>query len=107
VTTQRATDEADIRRRIDLVEAIRAMDLERVMSIYSADMVSFDIVPPLQHLGVEAKRKIWLDAFAGYQHPLGYRACERRDGNALGVAQFAGKHPSAKPEDLVLRKAMQ
>lgn len=73
VATQRATDEADIRQRIDkLAEAIRAMNLESVMSIYAPDVVSFDIVPPLQHVGVEAKTKNWIDAFAMYQHPLSY-----------------------------------
>jgi ketosteroid isomerase-like protein len=73
VATQRANDEADIRHRIDkFAEAIRAMILEGVMSIYAPDIVSFDIVPPLQHVGVEAKRKNWVDAFAMYQHPLGY-----------------------------------
>jgi uncharacterized protein (TIGR02246 family) len=72
-TTQRATDEAYIRERIDkLAEAIRAMNLEDVMSIYAPDIVSFDIVPPLQHVGAEAKRKSWVDAFAMYQRPLGY-----------------------------------
>jgi uncharacterized protein (TIGR02246 family) len=73
----RATDEADIRQRIDkLAEAIRAMNLEAVMSIYAPDIVSFDIVPPLQHVGAEAKRKNWVDAFAMYQHPLGYEICD-------------------------------
>jgi uncharacterized protein (TIGR02246 family) len=73
VATQRANDEADIRQRIDrLAEAIRAMNLEGVMSIYAPDVVSFDIVPPLRHLGVEAKRKNWVEAFGMYQHPLGY-----------------------------------
>jgi ketosteroid isomerase-like protein len=71
--TQRATDEADIRQRMDkLAEAIRAMNLEGVMSIYAPDIVSFDIVPPLQHVGAEAKRKNWVEAFAMYQHPLSY-----------------------------------
>ena len=56
MATQHAADEADIRQRINqLTEAIRAMDLERVMSFYAPDIVSFDIVPPLQHLGAEAK----------------------------------------------------
>jgi uncharacterized protein (TIGR02246 family) len=73
VATQRATDEADIRQRIEnLAEAIRAMDLEGVMSIYAPDIMSFDIVPPLQHVGADAKRKNWVDAFEMYQHPLGY-----------------------------------
>ncbi|MFL6478901.1 MAG: winged helix-turn-helix transcriptional regulator [Nitrososphaera sp.] len=34
--------------------------------------MSFDIVPPLLHVAAEAKRKNWVDAFAMYQHPLGY-----------------------------------
>jgi ketosteroid isomerase-like protein len=48
------------------------MDLEGVMALYAPDVVSFDIVPPLRHMGVEAKRKQWVDAFATYQRPLGY-----------------------------------
>ena len=73
MATEHARDEADIRQRIDkLVEAIRAMDLEGAMSIYAADVVSFDVAPPLQHLGAEAKRKNWIDVFATYQRPLGY-----------------------------------
>jgi uncharacterized protein (TIGR02246 family) len=54
------------------VAALRAMDLEGVMSLYAPDIVSFDIVPPLRHVGAEAKRKNWVDAFAMYQRPLGY-----------------------------------
>jgi ketosteroid isomerase-like protein len=70
---QQATDEADIRRRIDEhVEAIRAMDVERVMAIYAPDIVSFDLDPPLQYMGIEAKRKRWTDVLAMYHRPLGY-----------------------------------
>ncbi len=73
MATQRALDEADIRRRIDkLASAIRARDLEGVMSIYAPDVVSFDVVPPLRYLGAEAKRKQWANALAMYQPPLGY-----------------------------------
>jgi len=67
------TDEADIRRRIDgLVNAIRAMDLEGALPVYAPGIVSFDIVPPLRHFGVEGKRKQWEEAFAMFQPPLGY-----------------------------------
>ncbi len=70
---QRAIDEADIRRRLDkLANAIRAMDIEGVMSIYAPDIVSFDIEPPLRYVGAETKRKHWLAAFVMYQPPLGY-----------------------------------
>ena len=70
---QGSADEADIRGRIDkLVEAIRAMDLDGVKSIYARDIVSFDVVPPLQHLGAEAQWRNWEDVFTAYQRPLGY-----------------------------------
>ena len=73
MATQHAIDEADIRRRIStFVEAVRAMDLEGVRPIYAPDIVSFDFVPPLQHVGAEEKLKNWVDVFTVYQHPLGY-----------------------------------
>jgi len=73
MATQHSVDEADIRQRIDqLVQAIRVMDLEGVKPIYAPDIVSFDIVPPLQQVGAEAKWKNWVDVFTAYQRPLGY-----------------------------------
>ena len=76
-TRRQTIDEAEIRQRIgDLVEAVRAMDLEGVKSIYAADLLSFDIEPPLQHVGAPAKWKNWAGVFAAYRPPLGY---ETRD----------------------------
>jgi uncharacterized protein (TIGR02246 family) len=73
VGARHAVDEAGIRQRIDqLVQAIRAMDLEGVKPIFAPDIVSFDIVPPLRHVGAEAKWKNWADVFTVYQRPLGY-----------------------------------
>jgi uncharacterized protein (TIGR02246 family) len=73
MASQRALDEAEIRRRIEAgVAAIRAMDLEGVMALYAPDIVSFDVEPPLRHLGTEAKRKNWSAVFTIYQAPLGY-----------------------------------
>ena len=71
---QRTTDEANIRQRINRwVEALPAMDLEGVMSLYAPDIVSFDIVPPLRHAGAKAKEKNWAHLFVMYQRPLGYK----------------------------------
>ncbi|MEV5824715.1 nuclear transport factor 2 family protein [Spirillospora sp. NPDC052242] len=62
---RRAADEAEIRRRIDgLVEGLRARDLESLEGLYTADVVSFDVEPPLQHFGVDAKLKNWAKVFA-------------------------------------------
>jgi ketosteroid isomerase-like protein len=87
MATQHTIDEADIRQRIDkLVEAIRAMDLEGVMPIYAPDIVSFDIEPPLQHMGAEAKRKNWAKVFTLYQRPLGYEIRDLTIALSEGVA---------------------
>lgn len=65
--------EAEIRRRIAmLVDAVRAADLEGVMSIYAPDVVTFDIVAPLQKIGADGKRANWKDVFATYQRPIAY-----------------------------------
>lgn len=73
MATQQAVEEAAIRQRIErLVQAIRAMDLEGLKPLYAPDIVSFDVQPPLQHVGAEAKWRNWVDAFTAYQPPLGY-----------------------------------
>jgi ketosteroid isomerase-like protein len=70
---QQVSAEAEIRLRIDeLVAGIRAMDLERVKLMYAPDIVSFDIVPPLQHVGAKAQSANWADVFATYEQPLTY-----------------------------------
>jgi ketosteroid isomerase-like protein len=73
VLSQPTAAAVEIRRRIDaLLNAIRAMDLEGVMPIYAPDIVSFDVEPPLQHVGAAAKRRNWAKVFAAYQPPLDY-----------------------------------
>jgi ketosteroid isomerase-like protein len=47
--------------------AIRAIDLDQLRSIYADDIVSFDIEPPLRHVGVDAKLKNWSRVFTAYQ----------------------------------------
>lgn len=66
--TQRESDEAAIRQHIGkIVEGLRAKDLDGLRSLYAADVVSFDIEPPLQHVGVEAKMKNWTNVFAVFE----------------------------------------
>jgi ketosteroid isomerase-like protein len=73
MTTQHALDEADVRQVIDrLVGAIGAMDVEGLEACFTADIVSFDVEPPLQHVGVEAKLRNWRGAFTVFQPPLEY-----------------------------------
>jgi ketosteroid isomerase-like protein len=66
--TEREVDEAEIRRQIDgIVEGIGAKDLDALRRIYAPDVVSFDVEPPLQHVGIEAKMKNWTRAFTFFQ----------------------------------------
>jgi uncharacterized protein (TIGR02246 family) len=66
--TQREEDEARIRRLFDtMVEGIQTKDLERLKRLYATDVVSFDVEPPLQHVGVAAKLENWANVFTFFQ----------------------------------------
>ncbi|HEY3506309.1 MAG TPA: nuclear transport factor 2 family protein [Actinocatenispora sp.] len=68
MTTQRETDEAAIRRRLgEIVDGIGAKDLDALQRIYATDVVSFDVEPPLQHVGIDAKMKNWAKAFTFFE----------------------------------------
>ena len=68
MATQREAGEAEIRRQIDkIAEGIGAKDLDGLRRLYAADVVSFDVEPPLQHVGVEAKMKNWQKVFTSFR----------------------------------------
>jgi ketosteroid isomerase-like protein len=68
MATQRQADEAEIRQQVDkIVEGIRTKDLDGLRQLYAAKVVSFDVEPPLQHVGVGAKLKNWEKAFIFFQ----------------------------------------
>jgi ketosteroid isomerase-like protein len=57
-------DAAEIRRHIRrLVELLHAKDLDALAQCYSEDVVSFDVEPPLAHLGRAAKMRNWQKVF--------------------------------------------
>ncbi|GIG69928.1 YybH family protein [Phytomonospora endophytica] len=65
MSTPRERDETELRRHIEkIVERLRAKDLDALMRLYAPDVVSFDIDPPLRHVGVEAKAANWKRVFA-------------------------------------------
>jgi ketosteroid isomerase-like protein len=68
--------EADIRRHVDrLIELLHLKDLDALALLYAEDVVSFDVEPPLQHLGRAAKMRNWAKAF-GFFAELGYELRE-------------------------------
>jgi len=81
--------EALIRQRVeDGVKALRAKDIDGVMSLYAPNIVSFDIVPPLRYVGADRKRRAWQEAFAAYTG-LDY---EVRDLNVTTQGELAFVH---------------
>ncbi|HWN97852.1 MAG TPA: nuclear transport factor 2 family protein [Blastocatellia bacterium] len=74
----KAIDEAQISKLIDdQANAVRAKDVNGSISNYSADIVSFDVVDPLQKLGLDACRKRAKEWFSSFQGPIDYQISER------------------------------
>src|SRR6266581_6680980 len=66
-------DEAAIQRLLDDgIRSVRSKNIEGVMSLYAQEVVSFDIVPPLQYRGADAFRKVWEEIFFVFQGPINY-----------------------------------
>lgn len=105
-----AVDEALVRQRVeDWAQAIRAKDIDRVMSLYAPTIVSCDIVPPLRYAGADNKRRAWQDAFATYTGPVTYDVHDMAV-TALGELAFVhslnhvqGRVASGRVADLWLR----
>jgi ketosteroid isomerase-like protein len=69
----RTRNEADIRGLVDgLVSAVRAKDINGVMSAYAPELVAFDVVPPLRYVGAEAFIKPWQELFESFKDPISY-----------------------------------
>ncbi|MEV6876740.1 NAD(P)H-dependent oxidoreductase [Amycolatopsis sp. NPDC051128] len=65
---RRGDAEAAIRGRIDaIVDGLRNKDLEALRRCYAPDVVSFDVEPPLQHVGTDAKLKNWAKVFTFFE----------------------------------------
>jgi uncharacterized protein (TIGR02246 family) len=71
------TEEAAIRALIeDRARAIRAGDVAGALSAHAPDVVSFDVIDPLQYIGRDAiarRLEAWLSSFAG---PVGFETAE-------------------------------
>lgn len=69
----RTHDEAAIARRIErFAQAIRARDIDAVLSTFAPELVSFDLGPPLQHGGGETFARRWRDLFDAYAGSIDY-----------------------------------
>jgi uncharacterized protein (TIGR02246 family) len=81
MTTQqsKASEEAQLRQLLDQWgKALRAKDLNTLMSYYAPDILTFDIVPPLYYQGVDAYRRNFEAWFASVQGPMHYETRDLR-----------------------------
>jgi len=105
-----ANNESEIRRLIDgWREAMRRRDIDAIMSFYAPDIRLFDIIPPLEHKGQGAYRKIWEMCLPAFEGPI---ECEVRDlsitaGDGMafshGLYRFTGKMTDGKEMDMWAR----
>src|SRR6266480_8127454 len=73
VENNRAINEAQVRAIIDdRSKAVRTKDINGAVSHYAPDIVSFDVVNPLQHIGSGSSRKRAEEWFSSFQGPIGY-----------------------------------
>jgi uncharacterized protein (TIGR02246 family) len=65
--------EAEIRALIDdRIKAVRAKDVDAAVSNIAPEVLSFDVVNPLQNVGSGASRKRAEEWFASFEGPIGY-----------------------------------
>ena len=70
-SSSRTTDEAAIRELVESwAKAVRAKDLDGILANHSADMLMFDVPPPVASKGIEAYRKTWDLFFSWSDDPV-------------------------------------
>jgi ketosteroid isomerase-like protein len=89
------SSESEVRALVDRrSEAMRMKDIDRLMSLYSPDIVYFDLVPPLRYTGTAALRGRFLDWFGRWKSEIGQ---EIRELNVLESGDVAAAHMLIRP----------
>jgi ketosteroid isomerase-like protein len=82
--------ESEVRALLDRRSAaMQIKDIDQLMSLYSSDVVYFDIVPPLRYVGAAALRDRFLDWFGRWEGGIGL---EGRDLDVLVSSDVAAVH---------------
>lgn len=67
-------------------DAIRRKDIDRLMSLYSSDIVYYDVVPPLQIKGADSVRRNFLRWFDLWTSSIGQEIQDRNVATSGDVA---------------------
>ncbi|HEX5438952.1 MAG TPA: SgcJ/EcaC family oxidoreductase [Gemmatimonadaceae bacterium] len=71
VSSDRTEDGTAIRALVERwARAVRAKDLDGILANHAADILMFDVPPPLASKGIEAYRKTWDTFFAWSDDPV-------------------------------------
>lgn len=109
--TSSASDDSRIRDIIDdMAKAVHAKDVDGALAHYTADLVKYDLAPPLQYVGAAALDKAELAAwFATFRGPVGYeiRDLSVTSGDGLawchGLARISGSRTDGEETDVWVR----
>jgi ketosteroid isomerase-like protein len=72
VEDDRRVDEAKIRELLDdWVQALRSRDADAIISRQAPEVVSFDVVNPLQYVGADETRRRAQEWLSSFQGPVG------------------------------------
>jgi ketosteroid isomerase-like protein len=92
-----------------LDKGVSAKDVDRVMELYTDDVVAYDVVPPLQYVGKAAYRADYQQFFSQYESDL---HVETRDlhvgttgelGYATGLQMISGMLKHGQKSDVWVR----
>jgi uncharacterized protein (TIGR02246 family) len=77
--SRQATDEAQLRQIIeDWAQAVRSKDIDQLTSNYASDVLLFDVVNQLQHVGSAAVRTRAMQWIASFEGSIGYEVRDLR-----------------------------
>jgi ketosteroid isomerase-like protein len=109
-STGMASDTAEIQAlERQLIDGIKAKDLEQIMSCYSDDLFAYDVVPPCQYVGAAAFQKAWQGFLGMFKGPINAEVNDlviNSDGEiaySRSVHHVSGTTNEGKPFDSTFR----
>ena len=100
MTTGTNTDEDELAVHAvvqSFARAVRLRDVEGMLAFCAPDVMTFDLMPPLRHEGLEAVRSIWIKTLSAFDAPVDFEVqhlkvfLEGRIAFTRSVNRFGGR----------------
>lgn len=73
MSNNQTTDEAAIRELVEAwAKAVRARDYDGILAHHSAEILMFDVPPPLESKGIDAYRETWDLFYSAQPEPIAF-----------------------------------